>query len=156
MTGWAGHWPGPPVRPMGRLAAVRLRLTGPCAMHARLRAEREQVINECRALAITQGFGDLWLEKVMIETRRAQSEAEALARDDAFGGLLRSLRDLDLNAARLADLAGEFAELGIRLPAELRTGDEPFDPASPEVLRACLEDVKELLLERLLSQGDAQ
>jgi DNA repair exonuclease SbcCD nuclease subunit len=139
-----------------RLAAVRLRLVGPCPMHARLRAEPEQTIAECRALAVALGAGDLWLEKVLIETRRAQSESEALARDDAFGGLLRSLRDLDLDGARLAELAGEFADLGTRLPAELRTGDEPFDPASPDALRACLEDVKEMLLERLLSQGDAQ
>jgi len=144
----------------GRLAAVRLRLTGPCALHARLRADPERVINECRALAIAQGAGDLWLEKVLIETRGTESQAAALARDDAFGGLLRTLRDLDLDldrdGARLADLAGEFAELGTRLPAELRSGDDPFDPRTPEVLRACLEDVKELLLERLLAQGDAE
>jgi DNA repair exonuclease SbcCD nuclease subunit len=136
----------------GRLAATRIRLIGPCEIDARLRAQREQVVNECRALASTLGAGDLWLEKVLIETHRTQSEAEALARDDAFGALLRSIRDLELDPDRLATLGEELADLSAKLPLELRTGEEPWDPRSPEALRDCLEDVRALLLERLLGR----
>jgi DNA repair exonuclease SbcCD nuclease subunit len=144
----------------GRLAAVRLRLRGPCAVHAGLRAEREQVINECRALAITQGAADLWVEKVLIETIATQSAAEALARDDAFGGLLRSLRDLEPNAGGYADLTADLTadlmDLAAKLPAELRTGEDPFDPLAPQFLHDCLDDVKDLLLARLLNHGGAE
>jgi DNA repair exonuclease SbcCD nuclease subunit len=140
-----------------RLAAVRLRLRGPCAVHARLRAEHERVVGECRALAITQGGGDLWLEKVLIETRGARSEAAALARDDALGGLLRSLRELELDAERCVDLAADLADLAAKLPPELRTDNDPFappfDPRAPDFLATCLEDVKDLLQERLLDHG---
>ncbi len=140
----------------GRSLAVRVQLSGACSLHARLRADREHVINECRALATGLGVGDLWVEKVVIDTRRVESEATALARDDAFGGLLRSIRDLELEPERLEDLAGEMADLGAKLPLELRSGSDAIDPAKPGYLRECLEDVKELLLERLLRQEGAE
>lgn len=141
---------------LGRLAAVRLRLRGTCAVHARLRADREELINQCRALAIAQGAADLWVEKVLIETSGTQSAAAALARDDALGGLLRALRDLEPDAAGYADLTAELTDLAAKLPAELRTGDDPLDPTAPRFLHDCLEDVKDLLLARLLSRDGAE
>jgi len=138
----------------GRLVATRVRLTGATPVHTQLRAARERVINECRSLAGMVGSGELWIEKLVYDTRPAQSEDAAIARDDAFGGLLRSIRDLDLDADRLEELAGEFAELSAKLPLDLRMGTDGFDPARPEQVRACLEDVKALLRERLLSAGD--
>jgi exonuclease SbcD len=140
----------------GRLVAVRLRLEGACPVHTKLRAARERVTNECRSLAGIVGSGDLWIEKVVFETRRAESEDEAIARDDAFGGLLRSIRDLELDPSRLAKLAEDVEDLGAKLPLELRSGPDAFDPSRPEYIRECLEDVKALLLERLLSEGRAE
>ena len=137
----------------GRLLAVRLRLTGSCAIHARLRAAPEQVINDCRALANTIGADALWVEKVLIETRGAASES-ALNRDDALGGLLRAIRDLELDPQRLSSLAGEVSDLGLKLPATLRSGEESFDPIQVSGLQECLEDVKSLLLDRLLGRDE--
>ncbi len=137
----------------GRLLAVRLRLTGSCALHARLRAAPEQTINDCRALANTIGADALWVEKVLIETRGAVSES-ALNRDDALGGLLRAIRDLELDSQRLSSLAGEVADLSLKLPAALRVGEDDFDPTRPDALQDCLEDVKSLLLDRLLGRDE--
>jgi DNA repair exonuclease SbcCD nuclease subunit len=137
----------------GRLVAARLHLEGACPVHDRLRAAREQITNECRSLAAIVGGGDLWIEKVVLNTRRAESEDAAAARDDAFGGLLRSIRDLELDPSRLSKLAAEFADLSAKLPVNLRSGSDAFDPSRPEYIRECLEDVKALLLERLLSEG---
>jgi DNA repair exonuclease SbcCD nuclease subunit len=140
----------------GRFVASRIRLAGSCPVHAKLRADREQLVNECRALASGIPGNDLWVEKVVIDTRPRESEATALARDDAFGGLLRSIRDLELDPQGLSDLAGELTDLAAKLPVELRAGEDAFDPMEPAVLRDCLDDVKELLLERLLRQGGAK
>jgi exonuclease SbcD len=140
----------------GRLVAARLRLEGTCPVDGRLRAAREQVTNQCRALAGIVGSGDLWIEKVVLDTRRAESEEAAIARDDAFGGLLRSVRDLELDPDRLSRLAEEFADLSAKLPVDLRSGSDAFDPSKPEQVRECLEDVKALLLQRLLSEGRAE
>jgi len=140
----------------GRLVAARLRLEGACPLHTSLRAAREQVTNECRSLAGMIGSGDLWIEKLVLDTRRAESEDAAIARDDAFGGLLRSIADLELDPGRLSRLAGEFADLSAKLPVDLRSSLDAFDPSRPEYIRECLEDVKALLLERLLSEGRAE
>ena len=42
-----------------------------------------------------------------------------------------------------------------KLPAELLTSDDSFDPANPEFLKEALEDIKELLVNRLLSTENA-
>jgi exonuclease SbcD len=140
----------------GKLVAARLRLEGACPVHGQLRAAREQVTNECRSIAGIVGSGDLWIEKVVFDTRRAESEDAAIARDDAFGGLLRSVRDLELDPDRLSRLAVEFADLSAKLPVDLRSGSDAFDPSRPEYVGECLEDAKALLLERLLSEGRAE
>ena len=140
----------------GRLLAVRLRLGGVCAVSPRLRAARERVVNECRALANVVGGGGLWVEKVALDTHTAESEEAALAREDAFGGLLRAIRDLELDADRLSGLRSEIEDLRPKLPSELTAGLEGADPTSPESIREALEDVKALLFERLLSRGSAE
>ncbi|WP_462321014.1 metallophosphoesterase family protein [Halochromatium sp.] len=137
----------------GRMVAARLRLHGPCPIHTRLRAEQESVVNECRALAESVGSGAIWIEKLVLETEQESYEDAALERDDAFSGLLRSIRDLDLDAERLAALSEDFADLSAKLPPALRCAPDAIDPADPEQLRARLEDVKALLIERLLREG---
>jgi exonuclease SbcD len=136
----------------GRLAAVRLRLSGPCRAHPRLRAEREHWVEQFRGLAVVEN-GSLWLEKVEFDTRRAESLDAALARDDAFGGLLRAIRDLEVDPARLAALGADLADLRAKLPPPLFSGDDAWDPTDPAILRAALADVKEMLLDRLLREG---
>jgi DNA repair protein SbcD/Mre11 len=132
-----------------RLLAVRVRLTGRSALHSQLHSRHEHFVNEVRALATSLGVGTLWLERVVLDT--APATAPLLPeRHDALGGLVRSIRDLELDPTRLAALATEVEDLSTRLPLELRCGDDAFDPTQPEVLLGCLDEVKALLLERLL------
>lgn len=74
-----------------------------------------------------------------------------LERDDALSSLLRSIRDLELDNESAGALADELSALRQKLPAELLGGEEPFDPTSPEVLAETLEEIKGLLVHRLLS-----
>jgi DNA repair exonuclease SbcCD nuclease subunit len=135
----------------GRPVAVRLRLHGASAAHAGLQANREHWVQEYRALATGLGGAGIWLEKVAFRTKPPVSAAAVLARDDALSGLLRAIRDMELDDAVLAGLAGEVSALGQRLPAEIRGGADPYDPADPDQLRVTLEDIKDLLVTRLLS-----
>lgn len=139
----------------GRLLAARIRLVGPCAIHARLLADSERVLNECRALAMTLSAGDLWIEKLAVETRATLSDAAAMARDDAYGSLLRAIRDLEFDPARLADLADDLSDLMVKLPEDLRTGDDGPDLSRPGYLHDRLAEAKALLLEHLLDPGRA-
>jgi len=135
----------------GRPVAVRLVLQGDCSAHSALHADRERWIQEYRALATGLGGAGIWLEKVSIKTRPSVSADEILARDDALGGLLRAIRDMELDESALGQLADEISALRQKLPAELLGGDDPYDPANPDVLKDSLEDIKELLVHRLLS-----
>ncbi len=136
----------------GRPLAARLRLVGASPLHARLQAAREKLLNESRALVLAAGRGEVWIEKLMVETSPLGTRTD-LGREDALGGLLRSIHAIELDAARLATLSAELEPLALKLPAELRMGDDPFDPLQPEQLQVCLEEVKALLVECLLG-GD--
>jgi hypothetical protein len=116
-----------------------------------LHADREHWNQEYRALATGVGGAGIWLEKVSIKTKPSVSVDEMLQRDDALSGLLRAIRDMELDASALDELANEISALRQKLPAELLGGDDPYDPTHPEVLKETLEDIKELLVNRLLS-----
>ncbi len=135
----------------GRPLAVRLVLQGACSAHSTLHADRERWIQEYRALATGLGGAGIWLEKVSIKTKPSVSVDEVLERDDALSGLLRAIREMELDASALDKLADEVFTLRQKLPAEMLGGDDPYDPTDPEVLKDTLEDIKELLVNRLLS-----
>ena len=69
---------------------------------------------------------------------------------------LRSIRDLEVDPTRLSKLGEEVADLSGKLPLDLRSGEDAFDPSDPDYIRESLDDVKALLLERLLSEGPAE
>lgn len=135
----------------GRPVAARLQLVGTSVAHRRLHAEREHWIQEFRALATGLGGAGLWLEKVEFQTRPALTIDDALARDDALSGLLRSIRDLQLDSVALHTLEDEVAALRQKLPPELLHGAESYDPTDARQMQHALAEVKELLLNRLLS-----
>ena len=135
----------------GRPVAVRLVLQGTCSAHSMLHADRERWTQEYRALATGLGGAGIWLEKVSIKTEPAISVDDVLDRDDALSGLLRAIRDMELDASALDELTNDISALRQKLPAELLGGDDPYDPTHPEVLKETLKDIKELLVNRLLA-----
>jgi DNA repair exonuclease SbcCD nuclease subunit len=141
----------------GRPLAARVRLDGDCPLHDDLVGDPERWTAEIRALASGFGDGALWIEKVQVRTRRA-GDLGTLGRDDALGGLLRTLRELETDEAGLAALAESFADLERKLPPELfdpSEGAEASRPTDPEALRARLDEAKDLLLARLLAAPEA-
>jgi hypothetical protein len=143
----------------GRPLAVRLRLEGDCVFHAELGGSPDHWVEEFRSVANSFGEGAMWLEKIHFRTRPAADFQAAFDRDDALGGLLRTIRDLEASDDVLTDLAAGFTELRAKLPAELFAGlsveNETLDPTDPDRLRGLLGEVKDLLLSRLLARSGA-
>ncbi len=135
----------------GRPVAARLLLQGESTMHARLHAESQHWTQEFRALATGLGGAGLWLEKLSLQTRLPADAAQLQAREDALGGLLQAIREMELNEADTTRLAEQIAALQQKLPPELNSGNEHFDPTGKEQLESTLEDVKQLLVTRLLA-----
>ncbi len=137
----------------GRLLAARLEIEGSSPAHTSLVGEPERWMQEYRGQAVTLGGAGVWLEKVKITTRRPADLAEELDREDALGDLLRLLHELEASPPPVEELAGELAELKRKLPPEITSGEDAFNPTDPQTLIALLPNVRELLLTRLLEPG---
>lgn len=135
----------------GRLLAARLVLKGASAAHSQLHAEIEHWTQEYRALASSLGGAGIWLEKVSLNTQPSIAINRVLARDDALGGLLRGIQGIELDDVALEELANEVSMLRQKLPAEILSGEDRYDPTDPQQLKVVLEDIKELLVNRLIT-----
>ena len=135
----------------GRPVAVRLVLQGACSAHSELHTDQGHWVQEYRALATGLGGAGIWLEKVSFKTKPSVSADEILARDDALSGLLRAIQNMELNDTALDEIANELSAFRQKLPAELTGAENSVNPVSPEQIKDSLEDIKELLINRLLS-----
>lgn len=135
----------------GRSLGARLVLTGKCPVHAQLLERTAQWTDEFRGIAAS--LGDVWLEKVKFQTRRAVSLDDIIGEDTAIAGLIRSIQKLDFDGDSIMELVPELATLKNRLPAEIHTSDDPFLDTSPERIVELRTEVQEMLISKLLQHG---
>ena len=133
--------------------ALRIRLSGSSRLHGKILARAEHLKNEIRGCAIDVGYGNIWVEKVCIETSGMSDPETLMMRDDALGGLLRSISDLQYDGKSLDDMLGELGDLFRKLPAEYLDDMEAIHPERKKNLLHVVEDVKHMLLTRILSSG---
>ena len=136
--------------------AVRIRLIGGCKAHSTLSAHHERWTNEIRAVATDVSNGTICVEQVKTQTRNQADLDHMLARDDALSDLLRALSSWETDEPFMAEVASELRDLVRKLPPELRTGEDAIDLDNPQTLRQAVDEVKHLLLARLLSQEGGQ
>ena len=132
----------------GRPVAVRLNLSGRTQMHAWLHDRQQQVHEECRTRAA--GLGDIWVEKVRLNTQPLNPAGVGVDHDSPLAGLLQSIEDMDLSPS--CDQDQELADMLSKLPPEIQASEEPFDLSDLAQLRQMQDEVKELLLSRMLRQ----
>ena len=135
----------------GRPLAIRLQLAGETAIHAVLHRDSAAMTEEFRALAA--GIGEMWLEKVVFATRRPVALAESLGEETPMADLVRAIERLDFQPTALMELVPEIGVLQSKLPPEL-LHEGALVAASPTETGSLCEEVKELLIARLLGQGE--
>jgi exonuclease SbcD len=140
----------------GRLLAARLVLKGTSPAHDELVSHPDRWQHEFRNAAVGLGQPGVWLEKVVLETRRPRDLGNALERTDALGDLLRLVAELEGAPVELEELGAIFSDLKKSLPPPLQAGEDAIDPTHPETLRGMLPAVRDLLLARLLDVEDAR
>ncbi len=133
----------------GRPLAIRLVLEGTTPIHRRLHENSAHWNEEFRAVAAS--LGDVWLEKILINTRKEQL-IEVFPDDSPIADLQKSVEGLQFESSRLLDLIPDFEQLRNKLPPDLLIDDDPFTPGEDE-LAALIEDVKELLMAKLQQGG---
>jgi len=137
----------------GRPLAARVRVHGTSRAHATLQSEPERWQQTLRAQATDLAGEGVWLEKIRFATRAGVDLGELAGRDDAVGQIVRSLRDLRADEARLAALLDAFVDLRRKLPAALREQDENLRLEDAAALASALDDVEQRILLRLLARS---
>ena len=135
----------------GKPLALRLVLTGHCPVHAELLERTAEWTEQFRGIGAA--LGEVWLEKVKFQTKRAVSLDEVAEANTALSGLLKSIQELKFDSNTLSTLVPELASLQSKLPAEINSGEEPFLTASPETIAELRAEVQDLLIAKLLQHG---
>jgi DNA repair protein SbcD/Mre11 len=130
----------------GRTAAARVRIVGAARAHVELQADPERWINEIRVAATDSG--DIWVEKVIVDSKTPIDLEKIRADGGAIGDLARSIQQLEGDDARLVEYAAVLKELHQKLPADARE-EVGIKLDDPETVRRVLGDVEQMLLARL-------
>lgn len=133
-----------------RFLAVRMEITGVCAIHDALSAGAEGWIAQIRARARDVGSGRLWLEKVKVRT---SSTVVPDLSDGPLGEFVRYLEELGADDQALSRLGAELSDLKRKLPSELKDGEEALDIDSPARLREVLEQLRPMVIQGILASG---
>jgi len=124
---------------------LRLELHGPSPFHGELLRDSRYWENSLEALSIDSG--DIWLEKILFHTRRPQAVESAILEASPIEGFLQTIGDKGSELFA----APELQTLRSRLPAELLR-EQPLIPEDPEAQQALLEEIRDMVLARILDQ----
>lgn len=132
----------------GKPIALRVNVYGTCPAHAVLHRNPERWSNEIRAAVTDVGNGQVWVEKIALNTHAPQHFSNQ--EDGPLAELMSTLRNLPQDVRELAELSAELKSLKQALPIEARDDERhELDPDNPETIRSVLGGVEALLMARL-------
>jgi DNA repair protein SbcD/Mre11 len=137
----------------GRFLAVRFRIYGSTKVHQELIVNKDHFINNIRSISLEVGLGDIWVEKVKIETTRLINVDELKVQHIPVAVILDYIKDVADDEDMLQELLSEFQDIHQALPYELRNGEEGYDFSDPDVIKKRLPDVEDLILYYLTKTG---
>jgi DNA repair exonuclease SbcCD nuclease subunit len=132
----------------GRLAAVRMEISGRCEAHRALVREssRQEMLAQLRSLP-GELTDDLWVEKIKLATALPLDRDALKQGQDLVGDLVRSFDATAADDARLKELSTLLRPLGIKVGVELVNDEVDFS----DRVQLCrwLQDAEADLLSRL-------
>ena len=137
----------------GEGLAARLLIQGACRAHRELLADSEKWTAEIRA-AVAAATGErAWVEKVRLMTVPESDLSILGAGSDPLSDLVRYLSGLSASEELGTLLAEDLRTLKEKLPPELFQGEGAIVTDSREGLSGLLEEVKGMLVQRVLASG---
>ncbi|MHB8952762.1 MAG: metallophosphoesterase family protein [Pirellulaceae bacterium] len=132
----------------GRLIAARVVVRGMCELHRELThaVARAELTAEIRNLA-SEVADDVWVEKIVFDTRPPVDANQLLQGKDLIGELLRSMHEVADDPAYLVELKNELKSLGDKASLELHEADVLWE--DPRQLLDWLRQAEALLISRL-------
>lgn len=130
----------------GRFLAVRFQIYGATKAHQELIVEKDHFINNIRSLSLAVGSGDIWVEKVKIETTRLVDIEELKDKHTPIAVILDYIKEVAQDDEQLTELLAEFQDLQQSLPYELRNSEDGFNFNDPNLIKKRLANVEDLIL----------
>lgn len=136
-----------------RTLALRLTLMGRGPLHHFIVSNREAIRAQLAASISEVSAGMAWLEKVRIKVTAPLDLQRLAARDDPIGLLIRSIESLEADPDALKVLAESvLADLGQKLPVDLRGPESTWALDSAEARADALASAKERLLAAIAAE----
>lgn len=135
----------------GKFLALRIELNGQCNADSGIRARTEHYINQMRALITDCAGEQLWLEKVIVETR-PEPVAENITLDGPLGELVLLIKEMREDPSELLTLQAELSALDKKLPLEVK---ELIGWSAANFFDDILLDAEGILLDQLAA-GEKQ
>ncbi|WP_102349134.1 metallophosphoesterase family protein [Bacillus sp. Marseille-P3661] len=130
----------------GRFLAVRFKIYGATKLHQELIVAKDHFVNNLRTIAIEVGAGDIWVEKVKIETSRFINIDELKAQHTPVAVILDYIKTVSEDDVTLSELLSEFQDIQTVLPYELRQGEDGLDLSDVEFIKMRINEVEDLIL----------
>jgi len=135
---------------------TRVVIEGVTQAHSELASDTEQWTNEIRSVAMDTGGGQVWVEKVKFRTKPPLSDNALKSADGPIGELVHLLDELHSDPDRLHDLSDELADLEKKVPRELKEGADGMKFDDPGWLGSLLDQVRPMLLKRLIRKEESE
>jgi len=135
---------------------VRLEIIGVSRAHDELASDMERWTNEIRSMAMETSGERIWIEKVKLSTRLPLDTKTLESATGPVGELIRYLEEIRSDPDILENMGEEFlGELKRKLPRELKEGEERIPLDDPKWLLEMLEQVRPMLLSRLMRKDES-
>ncbi len=138
-----------------RLLVTRVRVHGASPLHHRLHQRCRHIEDELRAVTISHGNGQTWLETFRVRTSERTSDTQAVELDGPLASLSSIVQDLKNNPKLAATITSELRSLNSKLPTEV-TLDEDFDKDAQQWAEGLIESAAADLIGRLQGQEAGQ
>lgn len=136
--------------------AVRVHITGETPACDRILADLERWTNEIRSAALEIGNGRVWVEKIKFKLTAAPSEKRLKHSNGAIDELLTLFDELAAEPRFRLHLSTELADLEKKLPREIKEGADGVRFDNPDWLMEILDQVRPMLIQRMLRKGNAE
>ena len=140
----------------GRPLAMRIRLTGATALAAQIATNPHHIEQEVRALGAETVGEELWLEKIELAV---SGKLDLDSMTSGSGPLSQLLGDILTmkNDPNLIDGLNEIlADLRLKTPREAYGEDSPLNLNEKETVERIIKEAKEMLVGKLLTEGEAK
>ena len=140
-TGWSSRHEQLPL-------GLRVTFRGRCAAHADLLRSPESWVNQVRAVSQEIAGGNVWVEKVRVETSDDRRQSPP-ASDGPLAELAAAAAEMCASDSQLQSLRKALTDLREKLPVELKEGNDALPLDDPEWLKQLLRDTEPLLIGKL-------